>query len=65
MGMTLRSGEVTTEGDLDFRGTLGVDKQAAVGFTDIRLKLTERYYVVLQALGRSPAIEANLARASV
>jgi uncharacterized OsmC-like protein len=38
MGMTLRSGEVTAEGDLDFRGTLGVDKQAAVGFTDIRLK---------------------------
>ena len=38
MGVTLRSGEVTAEGDLDFRGTLGVDKQAAVGFTDIRLK---------------------------
>ncbi len=27
------------EGDLDFRGTLGVDKQAPVGFTDIRLRL--------------------------
>jgi uncharacterized OsmC-like protein len=38
MGVTLRSGEVMAEGDLDFRGTLGVDKQAAVGFTDIRLK---------------------------
>ena len=38
MGVALRSGEVTAEGDLDFRGTLGVDKQAAVGFTDIRLK---------------------------
>jgi uncharacterized OsmC-like protein len=37
MGVTLRSGEVAAEGDLDFRGTLGVDKQAAVGFTDIRL----------------------------
>src|SRR5580692_3440723 len=37
MGVTLRSGEVTAEGDLDFRGTLGVDKQAPVGFTDIRL----------------------------
>jgi uncharacterized OsmC-like protein len=36
--VTLRSGAVTAEGDLDFRGTLGVDKQAAVGFTDIRLK---------------------------
>ena len=38
MGVEVRSGEVTAEGDLDFRGTLGVDKLAAVGFTDIRLK---------------------------
>jgi uncharacterized OsmC-like protein len=38
MGIAVRSGEVTAEGDLDFRGTLGVDKQAPVGFKDIRLK---------------------------
>jgi len=38
MGIALRSGEVSAEGDLDFRGTLGVDKQAPVGFKDIRLK---------------------------
>src|SRR6516162_2833779 len=38
MGVALRSGEVKAEGDLDFRGTLGVDKQAPVGFEDIRLK---------------------------
>jgi uncharacterized OsmC-like protein len=38
MGVALRSGEVTAEGDLDFRGTLGVDKQAPVGFKEIRLK---------------------------
>ena len=38
MGIELRSGQVAAEGDLDFRGTLGVDKQAPVGFTDIRLK---------------------------
>ena len=37
MGVALRSGEVTAEGDLDFRGTLGVDQQAPVGFKDIRL----------------------------
>jgi uncharacterized OsmC-like protein len=37
MGVMLRSGKVTAEGDLDFRGTLGVDKQAKVGFADIRL----------------------------
>ena len=33
----LRSGTVKAEGDLDFRGTLGVDKAAPVGFRDIRL----------------------------
>src|SRR6202167_297200 len=38
MGVTLRAGEVTAEGDLDFRGTLGVAKDAPVGFADIRLK---------------------------
>ena len=33
----LRGGTVRAEGDLDFRGTLGVDKQAPVGFSAIRL----------------------------
>ena len=33
----LRSGTVSAEGDLDFRGTLGVDKGAPVGFGAIRL----------------------------
>jgi len=33
----LSGGAVRAEGDLDFRGTLGVAKDAAVGFTDIRL----------------------------
>ena len=33
----LRRGVVKAEGDLDFRGTLGVDKEAPVGFRDIRL----------------------------
>ncbi len=37
IGITIRGGKVSAEGDLDFRGTLGVDKQAAVGFRDIRL----------------------------
>jgi uncharacterized OsmC-like protein len=46
-GVTLRAvatalglevtGTVRAEGDLDFRGTLGVDKEAPVGFRDIRL----------------------------
>lgn len=34
----LRVGNVFAEGDLDFRGTLGVDKEAPVGFRAIRLK---------------------------
>jgi len=33
----LRGGTVRAEGDLDFRGTLGVDKTAPVGFRAIRL----------------------------
>jgi uncharacterized OsmC-like protein len=38
LGIELRGGEVRAEGDLDFRGTLGVAKDAPVGFRDIRLK---------------------------
>lgn len=38
LGVTLHSGTVSAEGDLDFRGTLGVDKTAPVGFRDIRLR---------------------------
>ena len=38
LGITVTSGEVRAEGDLDFRGTLGVDKEAPVGFREIRLR---------------------------
>jgi uncharacterized OsmC-like protein len=34
----LRSGRVRAEGDLDFRGTLGVARDAPVGFREIRLR---------------------------
>ena len=37
LGLELRAGRVLAEGDLDFRGTLGVAKEAPVGFSDIRL----------------------------
>jgi uncharacterized OsmC-like protein len=37
LGITVRGGTVKAEGDLDFRGTLGVAKDAPVGFRDIRL----------------------------
>ena len=36
--VTLRSGTVSAEGVLDFRGTLGVAKEAPVGFAQIRLR---------------------------
>jgi uncharacterized OsmC-like protein len=36
----LRGGSVHAEGDLDFRGTLGVERTAPVGFRDIRLTFT-------------------------
>jgi uncharacterized OsmC-like protein len=38
IGVEIREGTVYAEGDLDFRGTLGVSKEAAVGFRRIRLR---------------------------
>jgi uncharacterized OsmC-like protein len=38
MGVDVRGGRVSAEGDLDFRGTLGVSREAAVGFDRIRLR---------------------------
>ncbi|HEV3063674.1 MAG TPA: OsmC family protein [Vicinamibacterales bacterium] len=37
IGVDIRGGAVNVEGDLDFRGTLGVSKDAPVGFQSIRL----------------------------
>ena len=37
MGLPVAGGTVTAEGDLDFRGTLAVDRAVPVGFRDIRL----------------------------
>jgi uncharacterized OsmC-like protein len=84
-GVTMRSvataleiplgpGSVRAEGDLDFRGTLAVDREAPVGFTAIRLffdvdvpddvrakllELTLRYCVVYQTLRSTPALDAS------
>jgi uncharacterized OsmC-like protein len=38
LGIEIRDGRVEAEGDLDFRGTLGVSRDAPVGFKDIRLR---------------------------
>jgi uncharacterized OsmC-like protein len=40
IGIELRDASVSAEGDLDFRGTLGVAKDAPVGFRAIRLRFT-------------------------
>ena len=34
----MKTGNVFAEGDLDFRGTLGIDKETPVGFAEIRLR---------------------------
>ncbi len=61
------------EGNLDFRGTLGVSKGVPVGFREIHLRfelespeqlaslirLTERYCVVLQTLRSGPLLETS------
>ena len=39
LGVTLHGGTLLAEGELDFRGTLGVSKEAPVGFSNIRLNL--------------------------
>jgi uncharacterized OsmC-like protein len=40
LGIALRDAGVQAEGDLDFRGTLGLSKDVPVGFQDIRLRFT-------------------------
>jgi uncharacterized OsmC-like protein len=39
LGITLRDATLHAEGDLDFRGTLGVSKEVPVGFQNIRLRV--------------------------
>ncbi len=75
IGADVHGGRVCAEGDLDFRGTLGVAKDAR-GFRDIRLRfeldtqaddealktllrLTERYCVVLQTLRGGVSVTAE------
>jgi uncharacterized OsmC-like protein len=56
VGIPVSAGQVRAEGDLDFRGTLGVDRDAPVGFSAIRLSFEldtdadEEQLAVLQRL---------------
>jgi len=76
LGIEVRGGTVRAEGDLDFRGTLAVDRDAPVGFRAIRLtfeldadeeelttllKLTERYCVVLRTIAGAPELSSTIA----
>jgi len=38
IGVPVTSGRVRVEGDLDFRGTLGVDRETPVGFSSVRVR---------------------------
>jgi uncharacterized OsmC-like protein len=38
IGVEIKGGTVTAEGDLDFKGTLGVSKEVPIGFKNIRLR---------------------------
>jgi uncharacterized OsmC-like protein len=74
-GIELDGGRILAEGDLDFRGTMGVDREAPVGFRSIRLrfelpsidgdqlesllKQTERYCVVYQTLARGVPVDVE------
>ncbi len=64
LDIRLKSGTVRAEGDLDFRGTLGVDPETAVGFSDVRLRVeldidatpAERDRALLRCLPDPPQI---------
>ncbi|KAH7091647.1 OsmC/Ohr family [Paraphoma chrysanthemicola] len=43
LGIPIVSGTVNAEGDLDFKGTMGVDRNAPVGMTDIRLEFQVKF----------------------
>jgi uncharacterized OsmC-like protein len=52
LSVPLNSADVLAEGDLDFRGTLGVDKSASVGFRAIRLRFEVDSPADAEALAR-------------
>ncbi len=67
LAIDLRKGTVTAEGDLDFRGTLGVDKEAPVGFRAIRLGFavdTDAPQEKIDSSSSSPSATASCSRPS-
>jgi uncharacterized OsmC-like protein len=70
LGIALRGATLRAEGELDFRGTLGVSKEAPVGFQAIRLQFTldtdateEQLDTLLRLTERYCVVYQTLARA--
>lgn len=49
MGIRVQSGRITAEGVIDFRGTLGVSRDAPVGFREVRLRFELETDATLEA----------------
>ena len=68
IGVEVRKGSVHAEGDLDFRGTLGVAKDAPVGFKTVRLRFdldtnaTDEQLATLQKLTERYCVVAQSLR---
>ena len=71
MGLPIRSGVVRAEGDIDWRGTLGVSKEVPVGFTAVRLffeldiEATDEQVAKLVQLTERYCVVAQTIRAAV
>jgi uncharacterized OsmC-like protein len=70
LGIELRDASLRAEGDLDFRGTLGLSKEVPVGFQSIRLEITldtdasnEQLDTLLRLTERYCVVYQTLARA--
>jgi hypothetical protein len=65
LGIELRDASLRAEGDLDFRGTLGLSKtDASEEQLATLLRLTERYCVVYQTLSHPPAMAVHRKQAT-
>jgi uncharacterized OsmC-like protein len=71
MGLAIRAGTVLAEGDIDFRGTLGVSKEVPVGFSAIRVRFelatdaTEEQLATLLKLTERYCVVLQTLRAAV
>ena len=62
LGIPLRDARLVAEGDLDFRGTLGVARDVPVGFRAIRLSIRTRHRRVSRAAGQADCGDRALLR---